>query len=183
MSPLVLYSYIWAEDRCECVCVKWITKKKNASSWATHHSHSNVHPQEWDSRNKRCLGQGGGRGILVRGLHSCQGFSTACSQQQEQNKSPTRSACVEDSPQSTPTASVGGLHLPFPVIWSHCVWGQDSGRDIKVVIKMGGGTKRKGSNRIRQGEETRKDGEMKRGRKQLWPWAKRGWGKCGQTSM
>lgn len=26
--------------------------------------------------------------------------------------------------QSIPTASVGGLHLPFQVIWSHRVWGQ-----------------------------------------------------------
>ena len=92
---------------------------------------------------KGAWGRVGAGGILVHGLHSCQGFGTACSQQQEQNKSPTHSACVEDSPQSTPTASVGGLHLPFPVIWSHRVWGQDSGRDIKFVIKMGAGQKEK----------------------------------------
>ena len=89
-------------------------------------------------QEQKVLGGGGGGGHPCPWITFLPRVRHYLFPQQEQNKSPTQSACVEDSPQSTPTASVRGLHLPFPVIWSHCVWGQDSGRDIKVVIKMEG---------------------------------------------
>lgn len=91
-----------------------------------------------------------------------QGLGTACSQQQAQNKSPTHSSCVDQplgrQPQSISTAHVGGLHLRFPVIWSHFIWAKcpwfrsaDSGREVKIG-GQDGGTKGKWRDRVSQEE-------------------------------
>lgn len=174
------------------MCVKRIRKKKKAGSWATHCSRWKVNPQEWDSRNGRCLEGGASsyvdyfpaEGLALPGPHSKHRINTPHPPCVDQSR--------EDCPQKHPSVQCQGLNLPCPVIWSQCVCGKVTMFQVSQLrgrkVKVGGqdeGTKLKWRNRVRQGEgeqSKRKQNKIEKGKgkrevNSCNPGQKKGWGK------